>query len=77
MHVGTSDEIGVLPFGDVWDIDGLRSATGMPILEWRDAKNSDLLELDIIGCWSQWATASDRQGKPRPSGLYHHLHLGE
>lgn len=77
MHVGPSAEVGILHFGDVWDLDALRQSTGMPILEWRDVKVIEGLELDVLGCWTQWATSSSRTGYPRGSGLYHHLQLGE
>lgn len=77
MHVGTTDEVGLVHFGDVWDIDLLREHTGVPLLEWRDVKSAQSTELDILGCWSAWATIDSRKGIPRSSGLNWSLHVGE
>ncbi|KAG9002022.1 hypothetical protein FRB94_004172 [Tulasnella sp. JGI-2019a] len=75
MHVGSSSEVGILPFGDVWDIERLREQTGVPILEWRDVKSEDSIELDLLGCWTAWASAWSRNGNPRGSGLNWSLHV--
>ncbi|KAG8858396.1 hypothetical protein FRB96_005281 [Tulasnella sp. 330] len=75
MHVGTSDEVDLLHFGEVWDIDLLRFHTGVPLLEWRDVKSAQSTELDVLGCWSAWATIEHRRGIPRGSGLYYSLHV--
>jgi len=65
-------EAGTVAFGDVFDIPRLSAALDLPILEWRDVKNSSSKELDEIGCWSAWEMfgARDPNKEPSPRASY-------
>ncbi|KAF5321848.1 hypothetical protein D9619_001468 [Psilocybe cf. subviscida] len=54
-------EAGVVPFGDIFDLDTLRQNLRTPVLEWRDVKNLTFpaggdpystSEVEPLGCWS-------------------------
>ena len=49
---------GIIPFGDIFDLEHLRHVLGSPILEWRDVKKLpyhdpySTSEIEDLGCWS-------------------------
>ena len=70
-HAG--GEAGIIPFAAFFDVEGLSRTLAMPILEWKDIKNFtnpdpspdkkyDLEyyggDMEDLGCWSLWLTAS-------------------
>ncbi|CAE6447621.1 unnamed protein product [Rhizoctonia solani] len=82
-HVGSIGEVGLLEFGDVFDVPRLANELGMHIIEWREVKHSLLdvhktqgdvqSEVEKVGCWSTWALSPFSNGVPRYSevpGLY-------
>ncbi|KIY47379.1 hypothetical protein FISHEDRAFT_45371 [Fistulina hepatica ATCC 64428] len=72
-HVGSS--VPPVPFGEVFDVPRLRNAIGVPVLEWRDVKDSDSDYLDEIGCWNTWETVQYYEHYPRGSSVPGHLQL--
>jgi len=55
-HISSS--AGIIPFGDIFDLEHLRHVLRTPILEWRDVKNLSYhnpystSEVEHLGCWS-------------------------
>jgi len=59
---------GVLPFSQVFDLEPLRTALNIPILEWSDIKTpSTDVVVEPLGCWSAWATGNLAENHPRHS----------
>jgi hypothetical protein len=67
----------VLPFSHVFDLEPLRAALRIPILEWSDIKSpSTEVIMEPLGCWSSWATGNLIENSPRYSQtLVDHLGL--
>ena len=67
---------GIIPFGDIFDLEHLRQVLRTPILEWRDVKNlsdHNPPEIDHLGCWS---TRKENAKDPnKAENLVHHLGL--
>lgn len=76
MHIGTPEEVGVLHFGDVWDLEGLRKRINYPVLDWIDVKDffAGDARLDVLGCWSIWMAWHDN---PRGSSVHSALLTGK
>ncbi|KZT35608.1 hypothetical protein SISSUDRAFT_1051183 [Sistotremastrum suecicum HHB10207 ss-3] len=64
-------EAGLIPFGEVFDVERLSEGMGIPILEWHDIKNLSTPsntdpktkgyyggEKEEVGCWTLWPTQS-------------------
>ncbi|KAJ7361204.1 hypothetical protein DFH08DRAFT_843459 [Mycena albidolilacea] len=64
-----------LPFGEVFDLPRLRTALGLPILEWRDVKEKDSEVLEDIGCWNVWESVQFNDKAPRHSSVTEKLNL--
>ncbi|KAI0275007.1 hypothetical protein BC834DRAFT_850667 [Gloeopeniophorella convolvens] len=58
-HIG--GDAGIIPFGEVFDVDYLSKAIGMPVLEWSEVKNTSSQEVEDIGCWSVWQGVQTRE----------------
>ncbi|KAH9485533.1 hypothetical protein JR316_0002443 [Psilocybe cubensis] len=79
-HISSS--AGIIPFGDLFDLDHLRKQLRTPILEWRDVKalpsrySADpysTREVEPLGCWT---TRKESEGNPiRAENVVHHLGL--
>jgi len=73
-HISAS--AGIIPFGDIFDLEHLRHVLRTPILEWRDVKilsDHNSPEIDHLGCWS---TRNENARDPnRAENLVHHLGL--
>ncbi|KAF8973004.1 hypothetical protein BDZ97DRAFT_2053730 [Flammula alnicola] len=79
-HISRS--AGIVPFGDIFDLDYLRKELRVPVLEWRDVKKLPLRsskepystrEVEDIGCWT---TTKDSQKTGGHSGnVVQHLGL--
>jgi hypothetical protein len=74
-HIG--GDAGVIPFGEVFDVDYLSKAIGMPVLEWNEVKNSSSQEIENVGCWSVWQAVQGRESEPRPTNALVLQGLGE
>ncbi|KAG9006312.1 hypothetical protein FRB93_008801 [Tulasnella sp. JGI-2019a] len=78
-NIGRLQDVGVVHFGDIFDIDHFHWKTGVSLLEWRDVKRmpevSSLAEMDFLGCWTLHATANDRKGRPHGIQLFKYLGL--
>lgn len=71
---------GILPFGDIFNLDALREQLRTPILEWRDVKDLTLKEQDNpwstaevedLGCWT---TRKENEREPiRAENVVNHL----
>lgn len=72
---------GYIPFGNVFDIPRARESLHMPMLDWKDVKQTTPLEdagtntKDPLGCWSVWAPYDGSQ-RPRDSFIAQNLSLG-
>ncbi|CAK5275590.1 unnamed protein product [Mycena citricolor] len=64
-HVGS--HVPPIPFGEVFDVPRLRKELGVPVLEWKDVKNSSSLLIEELGCWNLWEAVQDSEAYPRPS----------
>ncbi|TFY70546.1 hypothetical protein EVG20_g2459 [Dentipellis fragilis] len=62
-HIG--GDAGSVPFSEVFDIDYLSQAIGMPVLEFDDVKDSNSTEIDELGCWSVWQAVQTHESPPR------------
>ncbi|KAF8973015.1 hypothetical protein BDZ97DRAFT_1752066 [Flammula alnicola] len=76
-HISAS--AGIIPFGDIFDLDSLRNQMRTPILEWRDVKELpsgssepySTSEVEDLGCWT---TRPESEGEPiRAENVVHHL----
>lgn len=65
-----------MPFGEIFDMERLSAAIHSPVLEWKDVKDPKSESLEVVGCWSPWATTSP-DGKPRGNGNAVDAGLGE
>ena len=70
---------GIIPFGDLFDLEHLRQVLRVPILEWRDVKKLPFhdpystSEIEDLGCWS---TGKESAKNPtRAVNVVHHLGL--
>lgn len=70
-------DVGDIHFSEVFDIDHLSRATGIPILEWHEVKNPSSQEIEDIGCWSVWQAVQTRESAPRYGNALGHQGLGE
>lgn len=52
-HIGWLES--PIAFGDVFDLQRLRTALNTPIVEWWDVKKRDSEHWDTLGCWNTWA----------------------
>jgi len=73
----TGADIGDIYFSEVFDIDHLSRAIGIPILEWHEVKNTSSEEIEDIGCWSVWQAVQTRESTPRFGNALGHQGLGE
>lgn len=78
-HALSASSAGIIPFGDIFDLDHLRHVLRSPILEWRDVKNLSshnpysTPEVEHLGCWS---TRNENTRDPiRAENVVHHLGL--
>lgn len=62
-HIG--GDAGNVFFSEVFDIEYLSKTIGVPVLEWREVKNSSSQEIEDIGCWSVWQAVQARESEPR------------
>ncbi|KAI0308147.1 hypothetical protein B0F90DRAFT_1680537 [Multifurca ochricompacta] len=62
-HIG--GDAGNIAFGEVFDVDYLSKAIGIPVLEWSEVKNTSSQEIEDIGCWSVWQAVQTRESDPR------------
>ncbi|KDR75120.1 hypothetical protein GALMADRAFT_249033 [Galerina marginata CBS 339.88] len=79
-HISSS--AGIIPFGDIFDLDQLRQQLRLPILEWRDVKKLpsrystdpySTTKVENLGCWT---TRKENEGEPiRAENVVHHLGL--
>jgi len=76
-HISSS--AGIIPFGDIFDLEHLRHVLRIPILEWRDVKKLpyhnpySTSEIEDLGCWS---THKENATVPiRAENVVHHLGL--
>ncbi|TFY82083.1 hypothetical protein EWM64_g1930 [Hericium alpestre] len=69
-HIG--GDAGDVAFGEVFDVDLLSQAIGMPILEWDDVKDPFSKEIDELGCWSIWQAVQNREQVPRVTYALEH-----
>jgi hypothetical protein len=77
-------DAGNINFGEVFDVDHLSKAIGVPVLEWHEVKNltNTDIEVEDIGCWSIWQAVQNRDSKPRGTraldlqGLGEHVLIG-
>jgi len=58
-------DTGDIHFSEVFDIDYLSKAIGIPVLEWREVKKPSSNEVEDIGCWSVWQATQTREPEPR------------
>jgi len=75
-HISSS--AGVIPFGDIFDLEHLRHVLRSPILEWRDVKNLSYhnpysSEIEHLGCWS--TRDENSKGPVKAENVVHHLGL--
>lgn len=70
---------GIIPFGDIFDLEHLRRVLRSPILEWRDVKKLpyhnpySTSEIENLGCWS--ARKENATEPNRAVNVVHHLGL--
>jgi len=62
-HIG--GDAGNVLFSEVFDIEYLSKAIGLPVIEWSEVKNSSSEEIEDIGCWSVWQGVQTRESDPR------------
>ena len=74
-HVGGSAP--PVDFGLVFDVPRLRTALGMPILEWHEVKDRNSETIDELGCWNTWESVQKRETFPRRSPTPGLLKLGK
>jgi hypothetical protein len=74
-HIG--GDAGVIPFGEVFDIDYLSEAIGIPVLQWSEVKNTSSQEIEDIGCWSVWQAVRVDNPEPRYTNSLPLQGLGE
>lgn len=74
-HIG--GDAGDIPFGEVFDTDYLSKMIGLPVLEWREVKNSSSSTVDDVGCWSVWQGVQTRESRPRMTNALALQGLGE
>lgn len=72
----TGDDVGPLPFSEVFDIEYLSNAIGVPVLDWDEVKSQDSEEMEDIGCWSVWQAVQTREDQPRWTKAHELQHLG-
>ena len=70
-------DVGNINFGEVFDVDYLSKAIGVPVLEWHEVKNLSNKEVENIGCWSIWQAVQTRDLKPRITSALDLQGLGE
>lgn len=73
-HIG--GDAGDVLFSEVFDIEYLSKTIGVPVLEWREVKNSSSQEIEDIGCWSVWQAVQTRESEPRITNALSHQGLG-
>ena len=75
----SASSAGIIPFGDIFDLEHLRHVLRSPILEWRDVKKLphddpySTSEIENLGCWS--ARREGAKGPNRAVNVVHHLGL--
>ena len=78
-HVGNKQDVGFVPFGDVFDIPRMANSIHLPILEWRDVKlpGEPGDSPETLGGWTVWARWDHfRGGLPRHTHVAPNLSLG-
>jgi hypothetical protein len=70
-------DVGDIPFSEVFDIDYLSRAIGVPVLEWHEVKNLPSNEIEDLGCWSVWQAVQTRESEPRNGNALGLQGLGE
>jgi hypothetical protein len=73
-HIG--GHVPPIAFGDVFDMPRLRQALGRPVLEWREVKDLQNPDTEIIGCWNTWESVQSNEHAPRFSVVPNLLSLG-
>jgi len=73
-HVGHNADS--VPFGEVFDLPRLRTSLSRPVLEWREVKDPDYSDTEILGCWNTWEAVQNNEHGPRFSLVPNQLHLG-
>ena len=75
----SASSAGIIPFGDIFDLEHLRHVLRRPILEWRDVKKLpyhnpySTSEIEDLGCWS---SRKEKATEPiRAENVVHHLGL--
>jgi hypothetical protein len=79
LRAYSASSAGIIPFGDIFDLEHLRHVLRSPILEWRDVKKLpyqnpySTSEIEELGCWS---ARNENQTQPiRAENVVHHLGL--
>lgn len=80
-HMGSIAENGVVHFTDIWDVDYFETKVGVSLLDWREVKRMPdaavgPASMDLLGCWTLYATAQNRKGRPHGISLFDYLALG-
>jgi hypothetical protein len=70
-------DAGNINFGEVFDLDYLSEAIGIPVLEWHEVKNLTTKEVENVGCWSIWQAVQTRDSEPRQGNALDLQGLGE
>jgi len=73
-HIG--GHVPPIAFGDVFDMARLRKSLSRPVLEWREVKDNENPETEILGCWNTWESAQKNEHSPRFSVIPDMLRLG-
>jgi hypothetical protein len=75
----SASSAGIIPFGDIFDLEHLRDVLRSPILEWRDVKTLphhnpySTSEIEELGCWS--SRHRNATEPIRAANVVHHLGL--
>jgi hypothetical protein len=73
-HIG--GHVPAIPFGEVFDMPRLRKSLQRPVLEWREVKNDESTDVELLGCWNTWESVQFNEHFPRRSVIPSMLSLG-
>ena len=72
-----------IAFSEVFDLPRLQRELNMDVLDWKDVKDTNSEEMDLLGCWNVFQVASVHETEPRFTestmllklGKWHHISI--